>query len=243
MKTSIAVTLFIFAAARLDAEGKTNNWPNVTLSSLVANKYLQPGTGDVLHNRPVIQTDLLLSFKNGLYLDLWNSRSLQGKWNDGNLGNEIDYGLGWDGVVKGLAAHIGFSYYDEPKAFTLGSGDIFYTELRLGKELKWLSVTAGYQNYATMPDSGFQGGHLISIGASRAQSLYGDKVVFNASFAGVYDTGTLGTLAGFMLRGNAGVNWNISKCFTFNVVSVNYYVPLTRRATDAMVMSGLTFRF
>lgn len=239
----IIVTLFLSAAVRLCAEAETNKWPSITLSSAVANKYLQPGTGDTVHNRPVVQTDLLVTFKNGLYLDLWNSRSLQGKWDDGSLGNEVDYGLGWDGTVEGLTAHIGFVYYDEPKAFTLGAGDIFYTELRLGKEFKWLSVTAGYQSYTTMPDSGFQGGHLVSLGVSRTQSLYGDKVSLNASFAGVYDTGTLGTLAGFMFRGNAGINWNINKHFTLNAVSVNYYVPLTRRLADAMVMSGLTYRF
>lgn len=242
LKISI-ITATLSVAVQLYAEAETNQWPRITLSSLVANKYLQPGTGDVLHDRPVVQTDLLLTFKNGLYLDLWNSRSLQGKWDDGSLGNEVDYGLGWDGTIKGLTVHVGFAYYDEPGVFTLGAGDILYTELRLGKELKWFSVTAGYQNYTTMPNSGFQGGHLISLGASRAQPLYGDKVILNASFAGVYDTGTLGTLAGFMFRGNVGVSWNINEHLTFNAVSVSYYAPLTHRATDVIVTSGLTYRF
>lgn len=241
--STIVVTILVFMAVQLHAEEKTNNWSGVTLSTAVANKYLFFGTGAVLYDKPAVQTDLLVTLKNGLYYDLWGSRSLQGKWNDGSFGNEVDYGIGWDGIVKGLTAHAGFTYLDEPSAFTFGASDILYTHLRLGKESKWLSVTAGYENYTAMPDSGFPGGHLISIGAGRIQPLNGDKVVLNASLAGVYDTGTLGTLVGFMLRGNVGISWNINKHFTFNAVSVNYYAPLTRRATDAMVMSGLTYHF
>ncbi|MSU55623.1 MAG: hypothetical protein EXS46_03765 [Candidatus Taylorbacteria bacterium] len=225
---------------RTEAEENQPQPVSVTLSSVIANKYLFSGTGMELSGDPVVQTDLFLSHKSGVYLDLWNSRSLKGKWDDGSLGNEVDYGLGWNGVIKGLTVHVGVTYFDEPKAFTLGSGDIIYSHLRLGKDWKLLTLTLGYENLVTMPDSGFQGGNLFSLTASKSIPFWKDRMNISTSLAGVYDTGTLGSDTGFFLRGTAGVNWNITKRLTANLVSVNYFV---RHKSDAIVSSGLTWSF
>lgn len=225
-------------------QAKETSWPSISFSSLVADKYLAFGSGSVLSKNPVVQSDLCFSFKNGLYVDLWNSRSLQGSWNDGGLGNEIDYQIGWKSkVAKDLTLNVGVTYFDTSKVFTFGGGDIIYTHAFLLKDFKHLSVTAGYENYTTMPRSGFRGGNLISLGASKHQLFFGDKLSLRAGIACVYDTGTIGTHTGFIMRGSAGADWNISKHLTFNVIGVNYYVPLTvhdKRTTDAVVSSGIT---
>ena len=213
---------------------------SVTVSSAVANKYLFGGTGGVLSKDPVVQTDLLLTHKNGIYVDLWNSRSLKGKWDDGSLGNEVDYGVGWNGTAKGLTAHVGITYFDEPSAFKLGAGDIVYTHARLGKDFRPFSLTLGHENLVTMPDSGFQGGNLFSLTASKSVLFWKDRMSVSASIAGVYDTGTLGSDTGFFLRGSTGINWNVSKRLTVNVVSANYFI---RRTSDVMVSSGITWNF
>lgn len=237
------VTLITALLALNRTEAEENNQPkpvSITLSSVVADKFLFSATGMELSGEPVVQTDLFFAHKSGVYIDLWASRSLKGKWDDGSLGNEVDYGVGWNGTIKGLIAHIGVTYFDEPIAFTLGAGDILYSHARLGKDFKHLSLTLGYENLTTMPDSGFQGGHLFNFTASKSVSFWNDRLAVSASLAGVYDTGTLGSESGFLLRGTAGVNWNITKRLVANVVSVNYFI---RRKSDAMVSTGFTFNF
>ncbi len=241
----IIIATFLFLSPK--SHGETNGWPSVKVSSLITDKYLGFGTGNLLSEDPAVQTGLLISFKNGLFLDLWSSRSLKGKWDDGNLGNEIDYQVGWSGpIASNLVLLVGLTYFDEPKAFTLGAGDILYPHIFLTKNFKLLSVTAGFENYTTMPDSGFQGGNLLSLGVSKYQLLYKDKIGLRASVTAVYDTGTLGSGEGFILRGSAGADWNLSKRLTFNALGINWYAPLTpkdKRVADAVFYSGFKFKF
>ena len=249
MKTNI--TLIVVAASLLFAGFKTqageSQWPNVTVSSLVASEYRGFATGNLLSKDPAVQSDVFVAFKDGLYIDVWNSRSLKGSWNDSSLGNEIDYGAGWKGnIATNLTLNVGISYCDEPRVFTFGGGDMVYTHASLTRDFTHLSVTAEYENFTTMPNSGFRGGNLISLGVSKYQSFYKEKIGVRASAAGAYDMGTLGSGAGFILRGSAGVDWNISKRLTFNVLSANWYAPLTphdKRVADAVVFSGFTLHF
>ena len=217
---------------------------SVTVSSYVADKYLAFGTGSVLSKDSAIQSDTFVSFRNGAYVDFWNSKSLNGKWNNGSLGNEVDYAVGWKGVVaEGAKLNIGTTYFDESKAFTFGAGDIVYSHVFLTRSFKSFSVTAGYENYTTMPKSGFHGGNLVSLGTSSHWSFCEGKIGTHVSAVLVYDTGTIGTGHGFIARGNAGLDWNVSKKVSFNLVGANWFMPLTahdRRTTDAMVYTGLT---
>lgn len=238
----VSMSVGLFQSTALAQEG---TGPSITVGSYVADKYLAFGTGSVLSEDPVIQTDVFVLFKNGVYVDLWNSRSLKGSWDDGSFGNEVDYGLGWKGSVgKGLSLNIGATYFDEPRAFTLGAGDILYTRAFLTKECKLLSVTLGYENYVAMPGSGFKGGNLVSIGASKSWSSREGKLGMRASVVGVYDTGTIGTDDGFILRGGVGIDWRASKRLTFNLIGVSWFVPVTahdKRTRNVMAYSGITW--
>jgi hypothetical protein len=237
--TLLIVLILSIVIARAD------EWPSVAVSSTFSDHYLGFGTGNLLSKDPAVQNDLAIGFKNGFYIDLWNSRSLKGQWDDGSLGNEIDYQVGWKGTLAtNLSLNIGVTYFDEPKAFTFGAGDVLYTHAYLTKDFKHLSVIAGFENFTTMPRSGFQGGNLISLGVSKYQLVSQDKLGLRASAAAVYDTGTLGSREGFILRGSAGADWNITKHLTWNVVGVNWYVPMVhdKRRTDAVVYSGFTLR-
>jgi len=223
------------------------DWPSVSISSLVSSKYLGFGTGNLLSEDPVVQSDLHVTWKNGFYVDLWNSRSLKGKWNDGSLGNEVDYGIGWNGTLAPhLKLSIGLTYLDEPNAFTLGAGDILYPRVFLTRDFKYLSVTAGFANFTTLPNSGFNGGNLLNLGVSRGYNLCDGKVSVRGSVILVYDFGTLGSGEGFILRGNIGTDWNITKNLTWNIIGINWFLPMTpkdTRVTDAVFYSGFSFRF
>jgi hypothetical protein len=241
----ILIAVILSSSFIVRAQG---DWcPTITISSLVADKYIAFGTGSVLSKDPVAQSDVNILFKNGLYLDLWNSRSLKGSWNDGSFGNEVDYQVGWrHEVAPNWSLDIGETCFDEPKAFTIGAGDILYTHAFLTRDFKHLSVTAGYENYVTLPGSGYQGGNLISLGMSKSLSLCDGKIGLHASAVGVYDTGTLGTKSGFITRSGAGADWNIAKHFTLNVLGVSWYVPVTphdKRTADAAIYTGFTLRF
>ncbi len=251
MKRSVHWQLMAFIVIFMAAIGENygaDSWrPEGTVSSLLANQYLGFGSGAVLSKDPALQTDALITFKNGLYADFWISRSLVGKWDDGSLGNEVDYGVGWKGnLVTNLSVNLGVTYFDEPRAFKLGAGDIIYGHAFLTRDFKYLSLSLGYENYTTMPNSGFEGGHLVSFGAGTYKLICHEKIGLRASAAIVYDTGTLGTDAGFLFRGSDGLDWNISKIFTFNVVGINWYIPLTPRddrVINAVFYTGITFKF
>jgi hypothetical protein len=246
MKSIIILIAFVntILFSSFTAQAQDDQWPSITISSLVANKYLGFGTGSLLSKKPAVQSDLNIAFKNGLFIDLWNSRSLKGSWNDGSFGNEVDYQVGWRGAVAtNFCLDIGVTYFDEPMAFSFGACDILYTHAFLTRDFKHLSVTMGYENYTAMPDSGFRGGNLLSLGVSRHESFCNDKFSLRASVTGVYDTGTIGTRPGFILRGGAGADWNIAKHFSLNVLGVNWYAPLTphdKRVVDVVFSSGFT---
>jgi len=222
------------------AEGNRTKNITVTISSAVANQYLFLGTGTMVSESPVIQTDLLISHESGLYLNLWNSRSLKGNWNDGSFGNEIDYGLGWYREEKSFSVNVGVSFFDNYPSFTFGEGDILYSYASLGKDFKHLSLTLGYENLTPMSGSNFPGGNLMRLTASKTFSLWQGKFVFPVSLSYVYNTGIFGEDEEFFLKGNAGINWNITDRITANMISVNYFL---RERENAMVSSGVTFNF
>jgi hypothetical protein len=222
--------------------------PTVIAKSMLVSKYLAFGSGSVLFDKPAVQTNLFVGFENGWSVDLWNSKSFT-KWNK-DFGSEVDYGIAWDGKIGDqLTANVGVIYFDEPKVFTLGAGDIVYSHASLtrvyGERKNEIRVTLGFENYVTMPHSGFQGGNLYSLGASRTYSL-GEKVSLTNSLTSVYDDGGFGFDSGWLLRGILSLDWKISERMTLALPQVSYYIPLTvhdSRKTDAVFSGGLAYRF
>lgn len=238
----ITATAALFAS-KVSAQGQSG--PSVTVGTSVTDKYLAAGTGSMLSRDPAVQSDLFVMFHNGVYVDLWNSRSLRGSWDNGSFGNEVDYAVGWKGkVAEDVSLNAMVCYFDEPKAFSLGKGDILYTKAFLTKSFKPLSVALGYENYVVIPGSGFRGGNLVSLGASQGWSVREGKVALRASAAAVYDFGTLGTDRGIILRGTVGVDWKTTKSLTVNLIGVNWFVPVTahdKRSTDVAFSTGVTW--
>jgi len=238
------------------AENNTNsNWSvsDITLSSQVANQYLAFGSGTVLYDKPVLHSDLRVNLQNGIYFDLWNSTPLNTGWGE-NYGSEVDYGVGWNGPLSKLGVtgplsdlgiSIGTSYFDEPKVGSFGGGDTLYSHLTVTKSFTHLSVSAEFENYLTMPETGIRGGNLYSIGASKSMSFFKDRLSATTSLAAVYDSGGYGMDKGFLLRGFAELDWNVTKKFTVIIPQLFYYIPVTvnDRQLDAMVYVGIRYKF
>lgn len=219
--------------------------PSITVSSSVGDKYLGFNTGFLLSKSPVLQSDAFVAFPRGLYLDLWNSRTLKGRWDDQDFGNETDYCIGWGGsVAKGASLDASAVYFDEPKPLKFGAGDIVLLRAALSKNVtSLLSASIGIEDFSTMPKTGYSGGMLFPAGLRFKVPLIDDRVRFVASAAMVYDTGTFGGDRGFLARGNIGADWSVTKRLTMKL-NANWYVPVTvhdRRTTDAMVTIGASY--
>jgi hypothetical protein len=243
-RTLFVITLNILAALALGAQEKSG--PTVVVTSYIANQYLGFATGNPLSDDPISQSDIYIGHKTGIFADLAISRSLKGSWNDGSFGNEVDYAAGWKGSIgHGISLKVGVTYFDEPSALTLGRGDIVNPWVYLTKDFTNFSVTAGYENFTPLPNSGYSGGDLFSLGASITKAFYRGKLGARGSAFLVYDTGTIGSGKGFLWRGNLGFDWHVSQRLTANIFGMNWYVPMMsdKRSTDAMIWSGISYRF
>jgi hypothetical protein len=78
----------------------------------VYNQYLAFGSAAVLHENPVSQASLRATFKNGIFVELWHSVSLDDFYGD-SLGNELDFILGWNGSIGEwkISTHRQFSIF------------------------------------------------------------------------------------------------------------------------------------
>ena len=243
--------------AIMSAPSQSGWTPSITLKTEYDTKYLAFGSGAVLYGKQCIQSDLNLAFQNGLRVDLWNSTPFEAYNRD--FGTEQDFGLQWvgqlsklglSGPLSALVLDVQATYFDEPGILTLGKKDVLYTHASLSKEVRWFTVTAEVEDYMVMPNSGYHGGDLFSLGISRKWSIFkardgGDRVSAFTSVAFVYDNGGFGADDGFILRGFAELDWRLSSHLTA-YGGVNYYIPFgvkDKRETDAAWRIGISYSF
>jgi hypothetical protein len=246
MKKLILVIAFVSAVfGALSANAAQNNGPTVIGKLGFANQYLAFGSGSVLDPDPAMQSLLLVLYPNGWNWSLWNTTNFK-KWNS-TLGSEVDYGFGWNGKVsEHVTLDAGIIYFDEPKVFKLGAGDIVYGHVYVSRDILGLTGTVGYEKYVTMPNSGFKGGDIWHIGASKKNSFSDNQVTLSNSLALAYDNGGFGFDSGLLLRGIVTVDWKLSKRLTLTAPQLYYYVPLTvhdARKNDLVVYTGVSYTF
>ena len=141
MKKILIVLSVLLGFDSIVMAGGSSGWtPSVTFRSVLASKYVIPN-GSVAYPKMMVQTDLLASFKNGLYIDLWNSTPFEGY--DHNLGTEQDLGIGWTGPsYMYIALDVEAMYFDESQMMTLGAEDILYGHAKLSKTTGEITATA-----------------------------------------------------------------------------------------------------
>ena len=253
-KIIVSLSLVLGLTTTLLADATNNGWESsASLQSVVASKYDSFVMGATLYDKPVIQTDLFVSFRNGLYLDLWNSTPLDGY--NHNYGTEQDFGVGWSGPLstfglKGSASDVVLNvevmYFDEPQVGTFGAGDMLYTHVKLSKAFKWVTAFAGYENTAVSPFGSVRGLDVFSVGASKGASFFKDLVSASTSLALAYNTKAFGLDNGLFIRGNVELDWKLTKRLTVILPSLNCWSPVTvcdRRSFDAVIAAGLSLKF
>lgn len=129
---AMASFLFVFESNAAEPKGKVFE---INLSTKVLNQYVGD-TGVVVYNRPVSQNDLTIThIPSGIYLDIWQSISLNHSGRSTNFGNEIDYTLGWSGDIAGIGIDTGVAYLDLITLFKMTEGDVVQPYIELNKKL------------------------------------------------------------------------------------------------------------
>lgn len=245
MKTLIALFIGIFVGTHpLFAQTKTAPNPTIIGELGFADQYVGFGNGVILDSNPRMQSMLLIIYPNGFNFLLWNTVNSK-KWNS-TLGSEVDYGVGWSGKLgKEFKLDTSLVYFDEPKVFKLGAGDIIHSKVVVSRDIRGFETSLGWQKYKTLPKSGFTVGDLLSFGSSKKLQV-DDAVSLGNSLAIVYDTGGTGLDKGLFLRGVTAVEWKISKRVKVTLPQFHWFIPLTthdRRRNDLMIYGSIRRMF
>ncbi len=216
---------------------------DVSFSTGLANRHVV-GAGSVLHDDPVIQSDIFTSFENGFRIDLWSSKSVNTEIN-ANFGDELDLELGWSGMVKGFAVDIGLYYFDEPDIGTFGKYDVWYSHAKVARDIDQevlgpVTVFVQYENHITLPGTPYEGGSLFSVGSSANRTC--GRMSMNVTESLIYDDGEFGSDQRFVAKFGMGLTWQVNDHLSVVAPQLTAWLPLTdteNHDPEAMVYVGV----
>lgn len=240
------VGMCMFTAATAQAQNVTT-----TLSSRVWSKYLI-NPGFVLHENPVIQTDLLITLPHGLYVDVWGSKSLDGSLSSSDFGNEIDYTVGWAKKLGNVSLDFGLAYFDISKLFGSPKGDVIQIFGQIDQSFKVA------QMHAVTPFLRLEfSARPFGTGASPSeniQALMGMKHVWDIgpvlslkqTGQLIYDQGKFFNEAAGIFQYQLNPVWNLSKHLSVEIPNFKLSTPLTHtrgRGLETAVGAGAVYKF
>jgi len=188
--------------------------PSISWSTDIFSKYVNIDDDALLHGAPVIQTSLNVKFENGIYLYLWGSKSLDMDSPVENLGNEIDYAVGWAGKTGPVGVDISVYYWNlsDPLLFK-SHGDVVQSVVEVNKEfiLGKQTFTPYIQFLPTFPFDGTTAGVYAAVGLKHSVDLT-EILAFNqAGRIGYGAPGIYGLTSGYIFRYEAAFAWQLSK--------------------------------
>ncbi|KPJ55272.1 hypothetical protein AMJ47_00100 [Parcubacteria bacterium DG_72] len=224
---------------------------SLTLSSKIWSKYLNEGGGNILHDKPVIQSDIFVSFPRGFYFSVWHSAGLDGTGLSSDAGDEIDYIVGWNGEVKGLNLDFGILYFDLVDLFRSPQGDIIQPYLELSKDFNVFGnqklapyVWFGFP-YSAKGDE-FGHGFYTRLGVKHVWQI-GPKFIFSQKANLFFDDGACGFDSGLFGEYRCSLSWQISKSTTIDLISIKAIDPFTplsdNRKTEIVYGMGVRYHF
>lgn len=165
----LALVFLLFASATAGAQ-------EVTLTSKAKEIYLGAQGGE-FHNEPVLQTDLFVAWKSGVYADFWTSTAANTQL---QFDKEIDLILGYAGKVRGFSVATDVQYY-----FIQGI-DVANVNVEVGlhgafvRLEAYAPVQSGGPGKGLIPSAGYKGGvKLVSrLGLDAQGWLKGDTGAF-----------------------------------------------------------------
>lgn len=233
---AVLVVIFVFCSAVTvwAEEGEKEKILTGKLGFSFYNKYVGTTDGQVYFNKPVIQGSLLVSHEpSGIYAEIWKSYSPKDGLNS-DAGDEIDFSIGIERELAGLAIDAGYSYYN---LYNLkhSSGD--FHALYLNIDLPEIYKVTPYVNLEVdIPTDKkiLEGGFLYKAGLKYALKVFDHPIDLNLSFSG--HDGAFGTEPELVSSGNL----KISSTFAVLGVDVTPEVNFQKRLGKKVEDGGLT---
>lgn len=231
------LVLLLIMVAYFVSPNNTNAQDSTTIFSLngqsvVRSKYVGPD-GLQFYGDPVLQSNITLNHKSGLFFDLWYSTGFNSQFSN-DWDDEIDYTLGWSGKVYKFGLNSSLSYFDNFKNFNFTYNDVVKGNIHLSypRQIKpWLKVMP-YLDYIfyIIPNqkTPFNGGNLCSIGLDNEIAIT-EKIKTTPLIQFTWDDGAFETKPGTMLKLSSNLNWTLSKHFVWNIIETTFYSPAHKR--------------
>lgn len=221
---------------------------NYSLTSNYRSKYVF-STAANLYDKPVIQTDLFLQTKCGMFLDIWNSVPVDLRKIGENYGTELYATVGWMGKVETFNLFLGVGYEDLYHTLSPEGTDflIFSAELSRDFTTSHLTLTP----FGKIEINFTLDGTTMAVPLSRIGLRYSYKLSDHLSVGGrmmvVYDPGLVGGDKAFVGNADTALFWKLGKSAALELPFVRYVSPLNRvhdgRKGDMVYGMGLAFNF
>lgn len=225
---------------------------SATLSFSVWSQYLANSGGMIFHNKPVIQSDLTISFDNpGIYLDLWNSTGLNGGGFSSDYGDEFDITIGWVYIFEdsGISVDVGVSRFDILPVGKISDDDITQPFITISREWQIAEnhTIAPYARFEVLwADGGNPNGETyIHFGTTYDIGLTED-LSLSQKFDICYDPGMFGFDSGFIGGYEVGLGLDLDSMH-IDLFQIRVATPLESldddRGTEVVFGAGVSFRF
>lgn len=204
---------------------------NGSFSSQLRPKYVG-GDGAVFYNNPVVQSNLFVGFSNGVYVDVWGSKSLT---SGQNYGNEVDSAIGY--AKNGL--DIGLAHWNLMPVSTLSSEDMLSPYVEFSKEWKYyLTPFAKVEGLISLDGSGSK--VRLHGGVSHVWQMTKDFSL-SQKLSMVHATGSN---AVWTARHEISLVWSVTKSFSMDISSSSF-VPLNNAGHETQIVPavGVTYKF
>lgn len=242
MKALAALAILIVQIPALGAD--------FNLSTKLQSQYLA-GNGAIFHDRPVIQSDLLVSFSSGIYADIWHSSSLEfDNWNRGS-DDEIDYMVGWAHAFPKFNVDAGVLYMNFVD-LNYDTGDVVLPYLELSKTPKrkqswspYVRFQPGFPIKGSLPKKGY----YLAGGLSSIQQQRKSGPEIRQKLSAIYDSGTFGWEENTIGEYKFELSYKFGKRTRIIFPSATVYIPLSKpseldgRKTCVSVGTGLSVVF
>jgi hypothetical protein len=195
--------------------------------------YRDKTSGVEFSSDPAVQADILFSFENGFYVDLWRSFSAYYPLSDNEVNNEVDLSVGHYQELEKFNVDVWATYLNCAGLWDLGTDDV----IGLGAEITWempgnedlgmgpITPCVGFESYATWANTDFEGGSLFYFGANTTfdeDSKLSKKVGYRVA----YDTGTYEYDEGFVAIVEFGLEYKLSESASL-VLANSLFIPLS----------------
>jgi len=248
--TAVWTVVTLFAVQFLHAEEKIGGWVNVSLEQ----RYVGLRVSRVIHDKPMLWTDVGLTLPKGFTAGLWYSQALDEK--SPNFGNEIDIWAEWQNELPhDYSISFGSVYFILTPLDELGKDNIADHWIRLNKSFGFGKHTLTPEIRAewmwTTPD--FDDGSVILMPNVRhvwSEPLSINRLTLDHTMMTVWDDGFKfagNSSKGVFARWYGGLHWRLTENVSIRLPGWTVLAPITDpgdgRKFATSINTGITFSF